>query len=89
MAEQAKAPAMLAGAHFALGHVRFRTGHFPVAREHLERSVELFAAGPSRNLGAYFAQAASGIRVGVLSTLGYLSTALSRSDEFVAAAQKL
>jgi predicted ATPase len=29
MAEQAKAPTMLAGAHYVLGAVRFATGHFP------------------------------------------------------------
>jgi len=88
MAEQAKAPPMVAGAHFVLGLVRFRIGQFPAAREHLERSVELFAAGPSRNLGAHFAQAASSVRVGVLSILGYLSTALSISDELVADARR-
>jgi predicted ATPase len=56
LAEQAKAPAILAGAHFVLGQVRFITGQFPAAREHLERAVELFGAGPFRNYLALFAQ---------------------------------
>ncbi len=88
MAEQAKAPAMLAGAHFVLGVVLLGSGQFPAAREHLERSVELFGAGPSRNYGTFFAQAASNSLVGNLVNLGYLSTALSRADEFLAAAHR-
>jgi tetratricopeptide (TPR) repeat protein len=69
MAEQAKTPAMLAGAQTVLGVVRFTTGHFPAARDHLERAVELFGAGPSRHYGAYFAQNAPNILVAVLIIL--------------------
>ena len=49
MAEQAKGSAVLAGAHCVLGAVQAVSGQFPSAREHLERAVELFGAGPSRN----------------------------------------
>jgi class 3 adenylate cyclase/tetratricopeptide (TPR) repeat protein len=88
MAEQAKAPAMLAGAHLILGTVRSVSGQLQAAREHLERSVELFGAGPSRNYGSFFAQAASNTLVGVLVYLGYPSTALARADELLAAARR-
>jgi class 3 adenylate cyclase/tetratricopeptide (TPR) repeat protein len=91
MAEQAKAPAMLGGAHWVLGVVRFATGHFPAAGEHLERSVELLGAGPSPNHGAFFAlmaQVASNVLVGLLVILGHPSTALSRAHELLAAARR-
>jgi tetratricopeptide (TPR) repeat protein len=88
MAERAEASEMLAGAHFVLGYVRYETGRFAEAREHLERAVELFASGPSRNLGGFLAQAASSVLVSVLCVLGYLSTALSRADELVATVRR-
>jgi tetratricopeptide (TPR) repeat protein len=88
IAEQAKAPAMLAGAHFVLGAVRSYSGQFQAAREHLERAVELFGAGPPSNYGVFFAQAASNMLVGELAILGYLSTALSRADDLLAAARR-
>ncbi len=88
MAQQAKAPAMLAGAHAVLGVVRSITGQFPAAREHLECAVELFGAGPSRNWGAYFAQNAPGLLVGALVILGYPLTALSRAHQLLAAARR-
>jgi tetratricopeptide (TPR) repeat protein len=91
MAEQAEAPAMLGGAHFVLGVVRFATGQFPAAHDHLERAVELFRAGPSRNLGAYLlgaAQAASNILVNALVILGYPLTALGRAHELLATARQ-
>ncbi len=88
MAQPAEAPAMLAGAHWVLGFVGFITGQFPAAREHLERAVELFRAGPSRNYGAFFAQTAPNGLVDVLSILGYVSTALSRSHELLVAARR-
>jgi class 3 adenylate cyclase/tetratricopeptide (TPR) repeat protein len=90
MAQQAKAPAMLVGAHYVLGGpIRFSTGQFPAAREHLERAVELLGAGPSRNrnYGALFAQIAPNMLVGVLVILGYPLTALSKAHELLAAAR--
>jgi tetratricopeptide (TPR) repeat protein len=88
MAQQAKAPAMLGGAHFVLGIVLTATGQYPAGRENLERAVELLGAGPSRNYGAYFAQTAPRLLVGVLATLGYPLTALSRANELLAAARQ-
>src|SRR5262249_42932826 len=85
---QAKLPAMLAGAHFVLGNVLACNGQFPAAREHLERAVELFGAAPSRNYLALFAQAAPNTLVDDLAVLGYLSTALNRADELLAAARR-
>jgi predicted ATPase len=77
IAEQAKAGAMLAGAHFVLGCVRFATRQFPAAREHVERAVELFGAGPFRDYLALFAQAAPNLLVTILIILGYPSTGLA------------
>jgi predicted ATPase len=88
MAQQAQAPAMLAGAHWALGFVGFSTGQFPAAREHLEHAVELFGASPSRNYGHFFAQSGPHALAGVLLILGYPSTAVSRSHELLSAARR-
>ena len=44
MAQEVKAPAVLAGAHYVLGLIRCSTGQFPTAREHLERAVDLLDA---------------------------------------------
>jgi class 3 adenylate cyclase/tetratricopeptide (TPR) repeat protein len=90
MAQQAEAPAMLAGAHHALGLVLFATGQFLAAREHIERAVELFGTDPSRNrnLGYYFAQYAPNILVAILVHLGYPLTARSRAQESLAAARR-
>jgi tetratricopeptide (TPR) repeat protein len=88
MAEQAKAPAMLAGAYFVLGLVQFVMAQFPAAREHLERAVELSGAGPFRNYLALFAQAAPNILGEILIILGYPSTGLSRTHELLAAARQ-
>jgi len=88
MAEQAKASAMLAGADFLLGLVDFNTGRFPAAREHFEHAIELFGDTPVHNYGAYFAQSAPTVLVGVLIRLGYPSTALSTGHELLAAARR-
>jgi tetratricopeptide (TPR) repeat protein len=91
MAQQAKAPAMLAGAHVVLGTVRYNTGQFPAAREHLERAVELFGAGPSLDCGTGLfgaAQVAPNILVGALVILGHPSTALSKAHELLVAARR-
>ena len=88
MAQQAEAPAMLAGAHHVLGEVLFANGQFPATREQFERAVELFRAGPSRNYGALFAQNAPGILAGVVVILGYPSTVLGRAHELLSAARR-
>jgi adenylate cyclase len=88
MAQQTEAPAVLLGAHNALGIVRFAAGQFPAAREHFERAAELSGAGPSDDYGTYFAQNAPNILMAVLVILGYPSTALSRADKLLAAARR-
>jgi class 3 adenylate cyclase/predicted ATPase len=91
MAQEAQAPAMLAGAHVALGIVRYNTGEFPAAREHLERAVELFAAGHWRYRGAWSlvaTRAAYLVLAHARAILGYPSTALSRAPELLAAARR-
>jgi tetratricopeptide (TPR) repeat protein len=87
MAQHAKAPPMLAGAHVVLGFVRFITAQFQAAREHAERAIELGVL-PSRNFGALFAQLAPSVLVDVLSTLGYPSKARSRIEELLAIARR-
>jgi class 3 adenylate cyclase/tetratricopeptide (TPR) repeat protein len=88
MAEQAKASAMLAGAHFTLATGLFITGQLLAAREHLERAVELFSAGPPDYYGTYFAQNAPNILVTVMLFLGYPSMALSKEDELLRVARR-
>jgi tetratricopeptide (TPR) repeat protein len=88
MAQQAKAPAMVGGAHVILGTIRFAAGEFPAARDHFQRAVEFFGAGPSRNYGAYLAQNAPNILVAVLLILGFPKTALGRAHELLAAARR-
>ena len=88
MAQQAKAPAMIGGAHFVLGAIRFATGQLAAAREHFEYAVEFLGAGPSRSYGAHFAQNAPNILVAILEILGYPLTALSRAHELLAAARR-
>jgi tetratricopeptide (TPR) repeat protein len=88
MAQEAKAFATLAGAHYILGVVLFLTGQFSAAPTHLERAVELFGAGPYRSYDAFFSQTAPDMLLSVLNILGYPSTALSRSRERLAAARR-
>ncbi|HZY60048.1 MAG TPA: adenylate/guanylate cyclase domain-containing protein, partial [Candidatus Binataceae bacterium] len=61
MAQDVKAPSLLAGAHCVLGLVSFATGQFQAAREHLERAVETFGDGSPRNYGDLFAPVAPGV----------------------------
>jgi adenylate cyclase len=90
LAEQANAPATLAAAHSALAMALFSEGHADeAAREHFERAIELFGAGPFRNFGeAYYAQVAEGMLGTVLLSLGYPSTALAKQRESLAAARR-
>jgi adenylate cyclase len=85
-AQPGEASATLAGAHYVLGRVQFSKGQFLAAREHLERAIELFGAGPS-DYGYYYSQSAPNILVGVLLILGYPSTALGRASKLVGAAR--
>jgi class 3 adenylate cyclase/predicted ATPase len=88
MGQEAQASGTLAGAHNLLGMIRIASGQFSAAREHFERAVELFRAGPSHQLGAYFAQHAPNLLVTVLLILGYASTGLSKADELLSAARR-
>src|SRR5262249_55402014 len=49
LAEAAKATAMVAAGHHALGSILSWLGQFEAAREHLELAVALFGSGPFRN----------------------------------------
>jgi class 3 adenylate cyclase/tetratricopeptide (TPR) repeat protein len=88
LAEQAKAPAILAGAHVALGVGLFSTGQFEEARERFECAAELLGVGPSRNLDAYLAQGAHYLLVAVLIVIGRPSTALRRFHDLLADARR-
>jgi class 3 adenylate cyclase/tetratricopeptide (TPR) repeat protein len=88
MAEQTTAPVMLAGAHFVLGLVEFATGRFLLAREHLERALDLSGAGPTRNFAAYFTQGAAYVLPAVKLNLGYLSAARAKARELLATARE-
>jgi hypothetical protein len=79
---------MLAGGHVVLGLVRFATGQFPAAREHLEPGVDLFGVGPFRNYLGYFAQIAPHMLAQTIGVLGYPLTALSETHELLAAARR-
>jgi tetratricopeptide (TPR) repeat protein len=88
MVQQAKAQAMLAGAHSVLGLALFNAGQFPAAREHLDRAVDLFGAGPYRNHGVFFAQNAPNMLVDTLIILGYPLAALGKGEELLTAARR-
>jgi tetratricopeptide (TPR) repeat protein len=88
MGQAAEASAALAGAHNLLGFDRFGTGQLAAARYHFERAIELFGAGPSDYYGAYFAQNAGNVLVGVLLILGYPSIALSKADALLSTARR-
>jgi class 3 adenylate cyclase/tetratricopeptide (TPR) repeat protein len=83
IAQEAKAPTMLAGAHYILGLVQFLTGQFPPARDNFERAVELFGARSYRSYDASFSQTAPQMVCAVLAVLGYPSTALRKADELL------
>ena len=88
MAQQAEVPEILAGAHLTLGYVGLATGQFRAAREHLERAVELFGAGPAHNFGSYLAQNAPQLLAAALTILGYPVTGLVKAQEFLATARR-
>jgi tetratricopeptide (TPR) repeat protein len=88
MAQQAKAPTMLAGAHYILGLVQFLRGQFPPARDNLRRAVDLFGAGSYRSCDAFFAQTAPQVVCAVLAVLGYPSAALRKADELLTVARR-
>jgi tetratricopeptide (TPR) repeat protein len=90
LAQQAEAPAMLAGAHSVLGLIMANSGQLESAHPHLESAVEFFGPGPYRNFGElYYAHLAAGMRLMTLNMLGYPATALRASRELVAAARRL
>jgi hypothetical protein len=78
---------MVAGANLQMAVVQIATRHFPAAREHLERAVEVFGPGPLRTHSAWLsgeAQIAHSILVVALVILGYPSTARVRANDLVA-----
>jgi tetratricopeptide (TPR) repeat protein len=90
VAEQAKAPAMIGGAHCQLGTMLFMSGQFEEARRHCERAVELFGPPPFRNAVEFeYGLRAAGVLGGALLMLGYPATALKRAGDTMAAARRL
>jgi class 3 adenylate cyclase/tetratricopeptide (TPR) repeat protein len=90
MAQQAKAPAILGGAHVVLGFIAASTGQFLAARDHHERAVELFDEDPPRNYGGahWLARQPPLTLVWLLTILGYPSTALGRLHQVLGAARR-
>jgi class 3 adenylate cyclase/tetratricopeptide (TPR) repeat protein len=90
LAEPAKAPAMVARAHFLLGNIPFYVGQLEAAREHLELAVALFGGAPFHNfVEAQYAGFATGALTTTLLFLGYPAAALNKSREFLDAMRRL
>src|SRR5208337_2811940 len=87
LAEQAKAPAMVAGAHHALGSLLLLEGRLKSAREHLEGAIALLDSGPFRN-SAEIQLGAPGALSIVLCLLGYPAGALRHSADFLNAMRR-
>jgi class 3 adenylate cyclase/predicted ATPase len=89
IAQPTEASATAAGAHVVLGFVRFSYRELAAARDHLQRAIELFDAGPYRDPAVnIFAQEAPNNLAVVLLILGFTSTALSRAEKLLAAARR-
>ncbi len=90
MAEQAKAPAMIAGAHCQLGTILFMTGQVKEASEHCDRAVELFGPPPFRTFVEFeYASRAAGVLAATLLLLGYPAIAVRKAEDSLAAARRL
>jgi tetratricopeptide (TPR) repeat protein len=92
LAEQARAPAMMARGHSQLGVPLEFTGYLVEARDHFERAIKLFESVPNVNSAGVhnyeMAGAADGLS-SVLGWLGYPATALKRRKEALDAARRL
>jgi adenylate cyclase len=93
LAQQADDPALLLGAHFALGGTLLYTGELISARDHVEQGIELYDVQAHRSLAFRY-----GIDPGVwcvsyaghiLCLLGYPEQALKRNYEALALAREL
>src|SRR5262249_18310013 len=72
IAEPAETPATAAGAHVVLGLIQSSRGDLVAGRQHLERAIELFAAGPYRDPGAnIFARKAPNTLATLMCVLGF------------------
>jgi predicted ATPase len=89
MAEEAKSPSIVGGAHCQLGTILFMAGQPEAAREHCNQAVELFGAAPFHNSADFeYASRAAGIVAGASLMLGYPATALRKAGESLAAARR-
>jgi adenylate cyclase len=90
LAEQAKAPAIIGGAHCQLGTILFMCGQFEEARQHCDRAVELVGPPPFRTFAEFeYATRGAGVLAAALLMLGYPATALRKAGDSIAAAERL
>jgi predicted ATPase len=92
LAQRQHDPALLLGAHFALGQTLFFLGELTPAREHLEQGLALYDPQQYQSLswaGAHPAVQCLLFGAGVLWLLGYADQALTRSQEALILAQEL
>jgi tetratricopeptide (TPR) repeat protein len=89
LAERGDDPALLAGAHYELGHVLYFSGEFSASNEHCERAFELFGPGPYRTFWeAENARWSATLPVWNSIFLGHPDTARNKSEDVLAAARR-
>jgi class 3 adenylate cyclase/tetratricopeptide (TPR) repeat protein len=90
LAERSSDPRMLGAAHAGLGVILFFTGQLATAREHIEKTVQLFASLPIAHVGQIsLGQRSVGSAIGMLlAALGYPDAAIARQHSAIAAAKR-
>ncbi len=92
LAQRVQDPALLLGAHFALGQTLYCLGELTFAREHLEQGIALYDPQQYRSLawaGGHPAVSCLSFVALALWALGYPDQALKRNQEALTVAQEL
>jgi predicted ATPase len=92
LAQRVHDPALLVGAHYALGQILYLLGELTSAREHLEQGITLYDSQQDRSLtwaGAHPAVQCLAFGANALWLLGYPDQALKRTHEALTLAQEL
>jgi tetratricopeptide (TPR) repeat protein len=89
LAERGDDAALLAGAHYELGHVLYFFGEFSASNEHCERAFKLFGPGPYRTFWeTENARWSATLPVWNSIFLGHPDTARNKSEDMLTAAQR-